>query len=191
MPDALGDVASRCERWSTSTRCGPGGASLVPRLGGSPPGGPACRLSPHREGCEQAVRLGIRAWGSETLGYAAEALARAGDWSAARTELEEALQCTNAIGERQYLTPLLLLDARISDALDEPVRARESTLQAVAEARAQESLWFQVSALSALCEREDRDRQDWPRCVSYWTDLPRSRYGAGRKSPGIAQEDSE
>ena len=113
-----------------------------------------------REGCEQAVRLGIRAWGSETHGYAAEALARAGDWSAARKELEEALQCTNAIGERQYLTPLLLLDARISDALDEPARARESTLQAVAEARAQESLWFQVRALSALCEREDKTAED-------------------------------
>jgi DNA-binding winged helix-turn-helix (wHTH) protein len=113
-----------------------------------------------REGCEEAVRLGIRAWGSETHGYAAEALARAGDWSAARKELEEAWQCTNAIGERQYLVPLLLLDARISDALDEPARARESTLQAVAEARAQEALWFQVSALSALCEREDRTAED-------------------------------
>ena len=113
-----------------------------------------------REGCEEAVRLGIRAWGSETHGYAAEALARAGDWSAARKELEEAWQCTHAIGERQYLVPLLLLDARISDALDEPARARESTLQAVAEARAQEALWFQVSALSALCEREDRTAED-------------------------------
>jgi hypothetical protein len=113
-----------------------------------------------REGYEQAVRLGMRAWGSETLGYAAEALARAGDWSAARQELEEALQCTNAIGERQYLVPLLLLDARISDALDEPARARESTLQAVAEARAQEGLWLQVRALSALCEREDRTAED-------------------------------
>ena len=113
-----------------------------------------------REGCEEAVRLGIRAWGSETHGYAAEALARAGDWSAARKELQEAWQCANAIGERQYLVPLLLLDARISDALDEPARARESTLQAVAEARAQEALWFQVSALSALCEREDRTAED-------------------------------
>jgi DNA-binding winged helix-turn-helix (wHTH) protein/tetratricopeptide (TPR) repeat protein len=113
-----------------------------------------------REGCEQALRLGIRAWGSETHGYAAEALARAGDWSAARKELEAAWQCTSAIGERQYLTPLLLLDARISDALDEPARAREATLQAVAEARAQESLWFQVSALSALCAREDKTAKD-------------------------------
>ena len=49
---------------------------------------------------------------------------------------------------------------RISDALDEPARARESTLQAVAEARAQEALWFQVSALSALCEREDKTAED-------------------------------
>jgi DNA-binding winged helix-turn-helix (wHTH) protein/tetratricopeptide (TPR) repeat protein len=112
------------------------------------------------EGYEQAARLGMRAWASETLGYAAEALARAGDWVAARRELEEAMQCASAIGGREYLTQLLLLDARIADALGEPDRARESMRQAIAEARAQEAPWLQLIALSALCERAYATAED-------------------------------
>jgi DNA-binding winged helix-turn-helix (wHTH) protein/tetratricopeptide (TPR) repeat protein len=114
-----------------------------------------------REGYEQATRLGMRAWASETLGYAAEALARAGDWVAARRELEEAMQCGSATGGREYLTQLLLLDARIADALGEPDRARESMRQAIAEARAQEAVWLELNALSALCERKDATDRDF------------------------------
>jgi DNA-binding winged helix-turn-helix (wHTH) protein/tetratricopeptide (TPR) repeat protein len=105
-----------------------------------------------REGYEEAVRLGMRAEASEPLGYAAEALARAGDWAAARRELDEALQCADAIGERKNRTQLLLLDARIADALGAPDRARESIREAVAEARAQEAPWLELMALSAQCE---------------------------------------
>ena len=114
-----------------------------------------------REGYEQAARLGMRAWGSETLGYAAEALARAGDWVAARRELDEAMQCASATGGREYLTQLLLLDARIADALGERDRAREAIRQAIAEARSQEAPWLEMIALSALCEREDATGQDF------------------------------
>ncbi|HSC07810.1 MAG TPA: AAA family ATPase [Steroidobacteraceae bacterium] len=113
-----------------------------------------------REGYEEAARLGMRAWASETLGYAAEALALSGDWVAARHELEEAMQCASAIGEREYLPQLLLLDARIADALGEPTRAREAARQAIAEARVQEALWLELMALSALCERADATAED-------------------------------
>jgi hypothetical protein len=114
-----------------------------------------------REGYEEALRLGIRAWGSEVLGYAAEALARAGDWHGAREQLEEAMQCVNAIGERQYLTQLLLLDASIADALGEPDRARESRRQALAEARAEDAVWLQLIALSAVCESKHARAKDF------------------------------
>ena len=107
------------------------------------------------EGYEHAVRLGIRSSASETLGYAAEALALAGDWSGARRELGEAMQCAKAIGERAYMTQLHLLDVRIADALGEPDRARESTRLALAEARAQEAPWLEMLALSALCQRNE------------------------------------
>jgi len=114
-----------------------------------------------REGYEQAARLGMRAWASETLGYAAEALARAGDWVAARRELDEAMQCASAIGGREYLPQLLLLDARIADGLGEPDRAREAIWQAIAEARTQEAPWLEMIALSALCERKNATAKDF------------------------------
>ena len=106
-----------------------------------------------REGCDRAARLGIQGWASETLGYAAEALARAGDWASARRELDAAMQCAEATGEGKYRTQLLVLEGRIADALGEPDRARESLRQALAEARAREAPWLEMIALSALCER--------------------------------------
>ena len=113
-----------------------------------------------REGYDRAAHLGIRGWASETLGYAAEALARAGDWTAARRELDEAMHCAEVTGEGKYRTQLLLLEGRIASALGEPDRSRESTRQAVAEARAREAPWLELIALSALCEREDATAEE-------------------------------
>jgi len=113
-----------------------------------------------REGYDRAAHLGIRGWAGETLGYAAEALARAGDWTAARRELDEAMQCAEVIGEGKYRTQLLLLNGRIADGLGQPQRARESMQQAVAEARAREAPWLELIALSALCEREGATTHD-------------------------------
>ena len=117
-----------------------------------------CRLI--REGYELSVQLGMRARASETLGYAAEALASAGDWAAARHELEAAMQCADAIGEREYLPQLFVLDARIANALGESKRASESIRHAIAEARAQEAPWLEMIALSAACERKDATTRD-------------------------------
>ena len=114
-----------------------------------------------REGCEQAAPLGLRGLMSEARAYGAEALAASGDWLAARRELDEAMQCADAIGERQHRTQLLLLDARIADGLGDADRACESIRQAVAEARAQEAPWFELAALSARCERADASAKDF------------------------------
>jgi len=113
-----------------------------------------------REGYDRAVQLGVRGWGSEALGYAAEALVLAGDWTAAQRELDEAMQCAEATGEGKYRTQLLLLKGRIADALGQPQQARESMQQAVAEARAREAPWLELIALSALCEREGATKHD-------------------------------
>jgi DNA-binding winged helix-turn-helix (wHTH) protein len=114
-----------------------------------------------REGCEQAAHFGLRGLTSEVRGYGAEALARSGDWLAARQELDEAMRCAEAIGERQYLTQLLLLDGQIADGLGEPQRGRDSIRRAVAEARAQEAPWLELLALLALCERPDASAKDF------------------------------
>jgi hypothetical protein len=49
---------------------------------------------------------------------------------------------------------LLLLDGRIANMLGEPERARQSMRQAAAEAQAQDALWLQLIAGSALCAQE-------------------------------------
>jgi hypothetical protein len=119
-----------------------------------------------RQGWEQALPFGLRASMSEAHAYGAEALALAGDWAAARREVAEAMQSADAIGERQDLTQLLLLDARIADGLGDADRARESIRQAIAEARAQEAPWFELAALSARCERPDATAKDFAALAS-------------------------
>jgi len=113
-----------------------------------------------RDGYDRAARLGIRGWSSETLGYAVEALVLAGDWKAARRELDEAIECAQATGEGKYRTQLMVLESRIAAALGDAERSRAAMQQAVAEARAREAPWLELLALSALCEREDASDQD-------------------------------
>jgi DNA-binding winged helix-turn-helix (wHTH) protein/tetratricopeptide (TPR) repeat protein len=108
-----------------------------------------------REGYERVARCGMRAYAGETLGYAAEALALAGDWAAARKEIAEAMQCAEATGDRSCRPRLLMLEARIADALGERRRAHDALLEAVTEARTQEAAWLELLACLALCERGD------------------------------------
>ena len=135
-----------------------------------------------REGYELSVRLGMRAWASETLGYAAEALARAGDWAGARQQLDEAMQCADAIGERQCLPQLLVRDARIAYALGESKRAGEAIRQAIDEARAQEAPWLEMIALSAVCERKDATKRHREALR-----LVLERVTGGRDTPPVAR----
>jgi tetratricopeptide (TPR) repeat protein len=110
-----------------------------------------------REAYEENVRLGMRAGGSEILGYATEALVRAGDWAAAQAQLEEALAVAGALAERVYLVQLLLLEATIADARGEPGAACASSRRAVAEAREQQAPWLELIALVELCRRNEAD----------------------------------
>ena len=113
-----------------------------------------------REAYEENVRLGMLAGGSETLGYCAEALVRACDWTAAQQQLDEALQIVNTLGERVYLPQLLLIEAAIAEGRGDPAAARESIRRAVAEAHAQEAPWLELVTLLELCERDDATAED-------------------------------
>jgi DNA-binding winged helix-turn-helix (wHTH) protein/tetratricopeptide (TPR) repeat protein len=108
-----------------------------------------------REAYEEDLRLGLRAGGSEMLGYAAEALLRAGDWQAAQRQLDEALEIVSAFGERVYLPQLLLIEAAIADARGDVASAYKSMRRAVAEARVQEAPWLELMTLRELCVRDD------------------------------------
>ena len=89
-------------------------------------------------------RLGMLAGGSETLGYAVEALLLAGDLDAAQRQVEEALRIADDRRERVYLPQLLILQAEIARARGQPTAALASVRSAIEEARSQEAPWLEL-----------------------------------------------
>jgi DNA-binding winged helix-turn-helix (wHTH) protein len=113
-----------------------------------------------RQGYDEVTRIGMRAFGGETLGYAAEALLLAGDAAGARPEIDEALRSAQSTGDRSAMPRLWMIEARIEQALGDPQRARAALERAIAEARQQEASWLELLAFSALCERDDATRAE-------------------------------
>jgi ATP/maltotriose-dependent transcriptional regulator MalT len=113
-----------------------------------------------REAYDDNTRRGMLAGGSETLGYAAEALLLAGDLDAAQRQVEEALQIADNRRERVYLPQLLLLQAKLVRARGQPTAALASVRSAIEEARAQEAAWLELLALVELCEHEGAKAKD-------------------------------
>jgi DNA-binding winged helix-turn-helix (wHTH) protein/tetratricopeptide (TPR) repeat protein len=108
-----------------------------------------------REAYEHNTGLGMRAGASEVLGYAAEALLLAGDVEGAQTQMQQALQIAEELGEGVYLPQLLLLQAAIARAQGRPEAGAASARRAVEEARAQEAPWLELLALVELCAHHD------------------------------------
>ncbi len=115
-----------------------------------------------REAYEENTRRGMLAGGSETLGYAAEALLLAGELDAAQRQVEEALQIADNRRERVYLPQLFLIEGAIARARGQPAAALASVRRAIEEARAQKAPWLELLALVELCKHEGgkaKDRQ--------------------------------
>jgi len=100
-----------------------------------------------RDAFEENTRLGMKAGGSETLGYAVEALILAGDLDAAQRDLDEALQFAAAHGERVYIVQLYLAQAAIARAQGDAGRTRAALERAAAEARRDEAPWLEQLVL--------------------------------------------
>jgi hypothetical protein len=113
-----------------------------------------------RDGYAVHEKYGAYAGNTETLCYAAEALLLDGDVAGAEQGLAEALALAERINEPIFMTNLLLLRGRIADARKERAGGRASVLEALATARAQISLFYEVKALVALCERDDATREE-------------------------------
>jgi DNA-binding winged helix-turn-helix (wHTH) protein/tetratricopeptide (TPR) repeat protein len=113
-----------------------------------------------REAYDDNTRLGMLAGGSETLGYAAEALLLAGELDAAQRQIEEALQIADNRRERVYLPQLFMIEAAIARARGESAVSHAAARRAVAEARAQEAAWLELLALVELCEHEGAKAKD-------------------------------
>ncbi len=107
-----------------------------------------------REAYEENIQLGMLAGATENMGYAAEALLLAGDWRAARQQLEQAFEFATAHGERVYLPQLFLIEAATVRAAGDAGRAQASVRRAIAEARAQEAPWLELLALLELCKSD-------------------------------------
>ena len=128
-----------------------------------------------REALEENMRLGMLAGGSENLGYAVEALALAGDWEAARRELDEALEFADKHEERVYLPQLFLLDGTIARARGDAPAGQAAVRRAIAEARAQEAPWLELMALVELCERDRATVEDLRTLAALIERLPEAR----------------
>jgi DNA-binding winged helix-turn-helix (wHTH) protein/tetratricopeptide (TPR) repeat protein len=104
------------------------------------------------EGFEFNRRLGMISGGAEVLGYAVEALTLAQDWPRAQAHLDEATKLAHGLEERILYPYLHMRQALIHRGRGDIAAAREALLQALEEARAQQSLWMQLRALILLCE---------------------------------------
>ena len=123
-------------------------------------GNPHAAFRQIREAYEQNTALGMIAGGSETLGYAAEALVLHGDWSGAQEQLEQALDIVSTYGERIYLPQLLLTQAAIARARDQRANADASIRRAITEARAQGAVWLELLALTEIGEQSTTTADD-------------------------------
>jgi hypothetical protein len=112
---------------------------------------------------------------SETLGYATEALLLAGDLDGAQTQLDEALQIADKLGERVYLPQLYLMEAAIARSYGERDVADASVRRAIAEARAQEAPWLELMALVELCAVEGATTEDRRALAALVEQLPDAR----------------
>ena len=125
-----------------------------------------------RAAYEANIAVGMRAGGSETLGYAAEALVLAGDAEAAEAQLREALRIVETNGERVYLPQLLLTEAAIARARGQAAAADASIRRALQEARAQEAPWHELVTLVALCEHGEAKPAERKALAKLLDDLP-------------------
>jgi tetratricopeptide (TPR) repeat protein len=106
-----------------------------------------------REAYEANRALGMISGGSETLGYAAEALVLLGDWARAQEQLDQAFDIVNTCGEGTFLPQLLLLQAEVEGWRGDSAAAEASMRRAVMEARGQGAAWQEFLALTDLFER--------------------------------------
>jgi DNA-binding winged helix-turn-helix (wHTH) protein/tetratricopeptide (TPR) repeat protein len=113
-----------------------------------------------RDAYEDNTRLGMFTGGSETLGYAAEALLLEGDLGAAQEQLQEALETARTLGERVYLPQLFMIEGAIASARGDRKAAKTSLRRAVAEAREQDVPWLQLLALVELCGTGEAAAED-------------------------------
>lgn len=113
-----------------------------------------------RDAYEQNRALGMISGASETLGYAAEALALHGDWEGAQEQLDQAFSIVSTYGERIFVPQLLLIQATVERERNEVSASEASVRRAISEARCQGACWLELLALTELCEQATATTED-------------------------------
>ena len=113
-----------------------------------------------RDAHDENARWGMLAGETETLGYAVEARVIAGDWKAAEAELHEALELADHRAERVYLPQLFLLQAVIARAQGRRADSECAIRRSLDVARAQQSPWHELIAITELCEHKHATAED-------------------------------
>jgi DNA-binding winged helix-turn-helix (wHTH) protein len=153
---AMGRTACRCWRgWAAARR---GAAREAERL----------IIEAH----EENAALGLRAGGSEVLGYAAEALLLAGDHEGARRRLAQAQAAAESLDEGVYVPQLWLLDGALQRACGQGDAGGSSVRRALDVARAQQAPWLELLALTDLCEHHDASAAERAALASLLDGLP-------------------
>jgi DNA-binding winged helix-turn-helix (wHTH) protein/tetratricopeptide (TPR) repeat protein len=128
-----------------------------------------------RAAYEENIALGMIEGGSETLGYAAEALVLQGDLDGAERQVEQALGIVDRFGERIYLPQLLLTQGTIADLRGKSSAAEASFRLALEESRAQEAPWLELLALTVLCEGRSAKKDDRRALATLVSELAEAR----------------
>ncbi|MBW8311744.1 MAG: AAA family ATPase [Rhizobium sp.] len=103
-----------------------------------------------RDALAENVALGMVSGATETMGYAAEALLEAGDFEAARHQLDEAFLKIEQTGERIYLPQLKVIEATLERMHGNSAQAIAAARRALAESSEQGAVWLELQALVAL-----------------------------------------
>jgi hypothetical protein len=130
------------------------------------------------EGYQRHARLEMWAGGTQVLAYATEALILAGRWSDAQRQVDEALSLAHRIDERSFVPDLLLLQARIALAVDQPDAANQAIRDSLARARAMQGHWQELATLVALCGMKEAGTEDFKRLENSYSRLSQGRDGA-------------
>jgi tetratricopeptide (TPR) repeat protein len=132
-------------------------------------GDPQQGLQLIREGLERHLRIGMIASSTEVMGYAAEALILAGDWSGAARQLAEAFARARELDELVHLPMLLMLQGQVAHGMGDMPAAYRWLREAVRVAREQEAAGFELKAACELAEHPDAtdaDRQALARLLN-------------------------
>jgi hypothetical protein len=123
-------------------------------------GDPARGLSMIRDGLERHTAIGMLAHSTEVMGYAVDALVLMRDWDRAQRQLDDAFAKVRELDEREYLSILLIQQARIALGRGERDAAYRTLRESVAVARAQEAPGFELKCACELVEHPDSTPED-------------------------------